>query len=60
VTSKNSGSTDQSARTVWNVAERFPGAKRTKKPKLTATMKRRALKRKKADDKSQPTPASGS
>jgi hypothetical protein len=61
VTNKNSDSTNQSARKVWNVlAERFSQAKRSTKPKLTATMKRRALKRKKADDKSQPSPAARS
>jgi hypothetical protein len=61
VTSKNSDSTSQSSNSVWNVVtEHLSKAKRAGKPKLTATMKRRALKRKKADDGSQPSPASGS
>ena len=61
VTSKTSDSTNQSSRTAWDVlAERFSQAKRARKPKLTATMKRRALKRKKTDDKSLSSPAAGS
>jgi hypothetical protein len=51
-------STNQSSRTAWDVlAERLSRAQRAQKPKLTATMKRRALKRKKTDDKSLSGPA---
>jgi hypothetical protein len=61
VINKTSNSTNQSSRTAWDVlAERFSQAKRARKPKLTATMKRRALKRKKTDDKSLSRPAAGS
>jgi hypothetical protein len=60
VTSKNSDSIDQPANSVWNVVtEHLSKAKRAGKPKLTATMKRRALKRKKPGDKSQPSRPGG-
>jgi hypothetical protein len=60
VADKNADFTSKSARTAWSVlAERFSQAQRSRKFKLTATMKRRALKRKKAN-KSQPSPAAGS
>ena len=61
MTGKPPDSADKNTRQVCDVlAERFAKTRRAKKTKLTATMKRRALKRKKPDNKPHPGPAAGS
>jgi hypothetical protein len=59
---KNTDSIDRSVRKALDVlAERFAQSKRARKPALTATMKRRALKGKKAGVKTPPPgPTAGS